>query len=85
MVDWSNQIEEELALLLKDWLKQHGRTQADLKDGLKTISTRMPALMEVLKKEHSEGGFPKVASTLCSIEENWSNGQQIKIPFPLGF
>ena len=52
MARWSSQIEEELTLLLKDWLKQQGRTQADLKRSLKAESTRMPALMNILKTEN---------------------------------
>ena len=76
MPPWSNEIEEELALLIKDWLKQHRRTQADLRKDLQADSTRMPALMEVLKKEYSLGGLPKVAYRLCAIEKAWTNNQQ---------
>ena len=64
MPQWSDEIEEELILLLKDWLKAQGRTQADLKKSLDAVSTRMPALLEVLKKEFMNGGLPKVAECL---------------------
>lgn len=76
MTKWSEQIEEELALLIKDWLKAQGRTQADLQKSLKAFSMRMPALLEVLKKEYKQGGLPNVASLLCKVEENWSTHKQ---------
>ena len=67
MPQWSTQIEEDLTLLLKDWLKAQGRTQADLRTSLQAVSTRMPALIDVLKKEYMKGGLPKIASLLCTI------------------
>ena len=76
MSNWSEQIEEELTLLLKEWLKAKGRTQADLKKSLQASSTRMPAILDVLKKEYSKGGPPNVAARLCKIEENWDNYEQ---------
>ncbi len=78
MSKWSEEIEEELSLLLKDWLKAQGRTQADLKEALEAISTRMPALLDALKKEYMQGGLPKVAARLCKIEENWVNNKESK-------
>ncbi len=72
MSRWSTEIEEELALLLRDWLKHQGRTQADLRKSLQAMSTRMPSLLEVLQKEYSLGGLPKLAARLCSIEDEWS-------------
>ena len=78
MLQWSEQIEEELILLLKDWLKAQGRTQADLKKSLKADSTRMHALLIVLKNEYLQGGLPKVASRLCKIEETWATNIQIE-------
>ncbi len=72
MSSWSAEIEEELALLIKDWLKQQGRTQADLRRSLKAESTRMPALLEVLKRQHSKGGLPRLIALFCSIEEDWA-------------
>ena len=71
MNPWSPDFEEELALVLKDWLKQQGRTQADLRRSLRATSTRMPALMEVLEREHRLGGLPRLAAKLCSIEADW--------------
>ncbi|MGB4533140.1 MAG: hypothetical protein WBI13_04555, partial [Synechococcus sp.] len=73
MNPWSPDVEEELALVLKDWLKQQGRTQADLRRSLRATSTRMPALMEVLEREHRLGGLPRLAAKLCSIEADWIN------------
>ena len=69
---WSEQVEEELAVLLKDWLKHQGRTQADLRRSLKALSTRMPALLEVLEREHRQGGMHFVAARLCAIEAEWA-------------
>ncbi|CAE20633.1 conserved hypothetical [Prochlorococcus marinus str. MIT 9313] len=71
MSGWSGQVEDELTLLLKDWLKQQGRTQADLRRSLQAVSTRMPALLEVLEREHRLGGIPRVAARLCEIEAEW--------------
>ena len=76
MKNWSKEIEDEMMLFLKDWLKQQGRTQADLKKQLNAETTRMPALIEVIKKEYSLGGMKRVASLLCSIEEDWSTPQE---------
>lgn len=73
MSGWTSQIEEELALLLKDWLKQKGLTQADLRRSLRAVSTRMPALLEVLEREHRLGGMPRVAEHLCEVEAEWAN------------
>ena len=56
MSRWSQELEDDLAALLKDWLKQQGRTQSDLRRSLRATSTRMPALMEVLEREHVLGG-----------------------------
>lgn len=64
-------MEEELVAVLKDWLKQQGRTQADLRRSLRASSTRMPALLEVLEREHRQGGLPKLAARLCAIEADW--------------
>ena len=49
MSGWTPEFEADLTLLLKDWLKQQGRTQADLRRNLRAVSTRMPALLEVLE------------------------------------
>ncbi len=75
MKKWSQQTEEELAQLIKDWLKQQGRTQSDLRNSLKADSSRMPALLEVLQREYLSGGFPRVANRLCSIEASWSQSK----------
>tara|TARA_Y100001968_G_scaffold320056_1_gene352496 strand:- start:256 stop:579 length:324 start_codon:yes stop_codon:yes gene_type:complete len=72
MTKWDEATEEELTLLIKDWLKQQGKTQADLKTSLEAISSRMPALIDALKKEYYIGGLPQLARKLCFIEETWS-------------
>ena len=51
MSGWTPEFEADLTLLLKDWLKQQGRTQSDLRRNLRAVSTRMPALLEVLERE----------------------------------
>ena len=72
MERWNKHIEEEITLLIKDWLKQKGKTQKDLRNILNASSERMPVLIETLKTEYSSGGLPKLAGVLCSIEETWS-------------
>ncbi len=76
MAKWSEEIEEEITLLIKDWLKQHNKTQKDLKNGLHANSERMPALLEILKKEFSQGGLHKLAAKLCEIENQWSTNHE---------
>ena len=73
MNHWSPEVEAELASMLKDWLKQRGRTQADLRRSLRATSTRMPALLEALESEHRLGGLPRLAAKLCTIETDWIN------------
>ena len=70
---WSEDIEEDLILLIKDWLRQTGRTQSELCQSLNLPSARMPTLIESLKKDFSTGGIPKIASRLCEVEELWTN------------
>ena len=71
---WSQDIEEDLVLLIKDWLRQTGRTQSELCKSLHLPSARMPTLIESLKKDFSSGGIPKIANRLCEVEELWTNG-----------
>jgi len=73
MEKWNKQLEEEITLLIKDWLKQKGKTQKDLSKYLKITSERMPAIIETLKTEFSSGGIPNIAKALCHIEGKWSN------------
>ena len=68
---WSQKSEEELTLLIKEWLKHHNRTQADLSRCLKASSTRMSAIIESLRNDYSNGGMRKITNKLCSIEETW--------------
>ena len=76
---WSKDIEEDLILLIKDWLKQTGRTQSELCQTLNLPSSRMSTLMESLKKDFNSGGIPKIANRLCEVEELWTNGEEGKI------
>ena len=68
---WSKDIEEDLILLIKDWLKQTGRTQSELCQSLNLPSARMPILIESLKKDYNSGGIPKIENRLCEVEELW--------------
>ena len=70
---WSKDIEEDLILLIKDWLRQTGRTQSELCHSLNLPSARMPTLIESLRKDFSLGGIPKIANRLCEVEESWGN------------
>ena len=76
---WSKEIEEDLILLIKDWLRQAGRTQSELCQSLNLPSSRMPTLIDSLKKDFSSGGIPKVANRLCEVEELWKNEEGGKI------
>lgn len=73
MAAWTPEFETELTQLLKDWLKQQGKTQADLRRSIRAISTRMPSLLEVLEREHKQGGLAGLAARLCRVEAEWSN------------
>ena len=75
---WSKDIEEDLILLIKDWLKQTGRTQSELCQSLNLPSARMPNIIESLKKDFNSGGIPKIATRLCEVEELWTNGEEEK-------
>ena len=75
---WSKDIEEGLILLIKDWLKQTGRTQSELCQTLNLSSARMPTLIESLKKDFNSGGMPKIANRLCEVEEIWANDEEGK-------
>ena len=72
---WSKDIEEDLILLIKDWLKQIGRTQSQLCQTLNLPSARMPTLIESLKKDFNSGGIPKIANRLCEVEQLWTKGE----------
>lgn len=75
MTPWSQELEDDLGALLKDWLKNQGRTQADLRRSLRASSTRMPALLEILQRDYSLGGMPRLAARLCAIEAEWADGE----------
>ena len=75
MPGWTPEFETDLTFLLKDWLKQQGRTQADLRRSLRAVSTRMPALLEVLAREHRLHGLSGLATRLCQVEAEW-HGEQ---------
>jgi hypothetical protein len=64
---------EDLQAFLKDWLRHHGRTQADLRRALRAESIRMPALLEELQRLHAQQGLTGLAERLCGIEELWQS------------
>ena len=78
MNKWNKEIEEEVTLLVKDWLKQKNKTQKDLKRILNASSERMPVLIDTLKLEYSTGGLSQLLKVLCAAEEYWEQGNQIK-------
>ena len=78
MPKWNKEIEDEITLLVKDWLKQKKKTQKDLKRILNASSERMPLLIETLKLEYSKGGLAQLLKILCAAEEFWEQGNQIK-------
>ena len=73
---WSTETEEDLILLIKDWLRQTGRTQSELCQSLNLPSTRIPTLIDFLKKDFMSGGIPKIADRLCKIEALWSQDKE---------
>ena len=75
---WAKDIEEDLVLLIKDLLRQTGRTQSELCQSLNLSSSRMPTLIDSLKKDFSSGGIPKIANRLCEVEELSTNGEEGK-------
>ena len=72
---WSKDIEEDLILLIKDWLKNIGKTQSELCQSLNLPSSRMPTLIDFLKKDFTSGGIPKIANRLCEIEALWAKDE----------
>ena len=70
---WSKKTEEDLIILIKDWLRQTGKTQSELCQSLNLPSARMPTLIDSLKKDFNSGGIPKIATRLCKVEELWTN------------
>ena len=77
---WSKELEGDLILLIKDWLRQTGRTQSELCQSLNLPSSRIQTLIDFLKKDFLSGGIPKIANRLCEIEALWTKdkGQKSK-------
>ena len=82
MAAWTPDFETELTQVLKDWLKQQGKTQADLRRSLRAVSTRMPSLLEVLEREHRQGGLAALAARLCQVEAEWRHAPGPSSPDP---
>ena len=72
---WSKEIEEDLILLIKDWLRQTGRTQSELCQSLNLSSSRIQTLIDFLKQDFLSGGIPKIVNRLCEIEELWTKDE----------
>ena len=70
---WSQDTEEKVIILIKDWLRQIGKTQSELCQSLNLPSSRMPTLIDLLKKDFVTGGIPQIVSRLCDIETLWIN------------
>ena len=65
---WSEEIEQKLIVLVKDWLRQIGKTQSDLCQSLNLPSSKMSILIDFLKKDFVSGGMPQIAFRLCEVE-----------------
>ena len=72
---WSKEIEQDLIFLIKDWLRQIGRTQSELCQSLNLPSSRIQTLIDFLKKDFISGGIPKIANRLCEIEALWRTNE----------
>ncbi len=72
---WTKDIEKDLILLIKDWLRQTGRTQVELCQSLHLPSARMTTLIEFFKKDFISGGIPIIARRLCEVEEIWKSDE----------
>ena len=70
---WSKKTEDDLIILIKDWLRQTGKTQSELCQSLNLPSARMSTLIDSLKKDFNSGGIQKIAIRLCEVEELWAN------------
>tara|TARA_B100000700_G_C14423595_1_gene569279 strand:- start:142 stop:474 length:333 start_codon:yes stop_codon:yes gene_type:complete len=75
---WSKDLEENLLFLIKDWLRQTGKTQSELCQSLNLPSARIPTLIDFLKKDFLSGGIPKIANRLCEIEALWTKDEGAK-------
>ena len=75
---WSKEIEEDLILLIKDWLRQTGKTQSELSQRLDLPSARIQTLIDFLKNDFKSGGVPKIANRLCEIESSWTKYEKQK-------
>ena len=73
---WSKEIEEDLILFIKDWLRQTGKTQSELCQRLNLSSSRVQTLIEFLKNDFISGGVPKIANRLCEIESSWTKDEE---------
>ena len=72
---WSKEVEEDLILLIKDWLRQTGRTQSELCQSLNLPSARIQTLIDFLKNDFISGGIPKIANRLCEIDSLWTEDE----------
>ena len=72
---WSKDMEEDLILLIKDWLRQVGKTQSELCQSLNLPSARIQTLIDFLKKDFISGGIPQIANRLCEIDAFWHGGE----------
>ena len=67
---WAKDSEEDLVLLIKDWLRQTGRTQSELCRSLNLPSARKPTLIASLKKDFRE---------IYELEKLWGDAEIINI------
>ena len=67
---------DELQSFIKDWLRQSGRTQSDLRRALRASSIRMPVLLDELDRTYRRDGLVGLAERLCDIEAVWQSEDQ---------
>ena len=81
MIDWTSEIEKDLQVFLKEWIKLHSKSQSCLKIELGADSSRMDGLIRCLKTKFKENGISTIAYTLCLIEEKWINEENDSISY----
>ena len=62
---------KQLQVFVKHWLRQTGRTPADLGQALGLPSATLPKLLDQLVRTHGKLGTSGLVERLCRINEQW--------------
>ena len=62
---------KQLQAFVKHWLRQAGRTPADLGQALELPAASLPRLLNELVQIHAELGPAGLAERLCRINDRW--------------